>query len=125
MYDRHTMTPAVSQSVDTHRDQLRDQLPPVLDKLADSLSGLKDTMNTLVAGSAVRESQSRDTGKRLPMSGRKFDSSKITQFNGHCELGSLDEYWSRPVAWTRKFRREMMVCHTPEFLDSLLFTLLW
>ena len=82
MYDRHTMTPDVSQSVDTHRDQLRDQLPPVLDKLVDSLSGLKDTMSTLTAGNATRESQSRDVGKRLPMSGRKFDVSKVTQFNG-------------------------------------------
>ena len=104
MYDRQTLPPDVSQSVDSHRDQLRDQLPPVLDKLADSLSGLKDTMSILTAGSAARESQARDAGKRLPMSGRKCDASKITQFNGLCELGPLDEYWLRPGAWTRKFR---------------------
>ena len=56
MYDRQTMAPDVSQSVDTHRDQFHDQLPPVLDKLDDSLSGLKDTMNTLASGSVLRES---------------------------------------------------------------------
>jgi hypothetical protein len=78
----------ISQSVDTHRDQIRDQSPPVLDILADSLSDLKNTMSTLVAGSAARESQTRDAEKRLPMSGRKSDASKITQFNGLCELGS-------------------------------------
>ncbi len=46
MYDSQTTQtrpPAVSQSVDTHRDQIRDQLPPVLDILADSLSDLKNT----------------------------------------------------------------------------------
>ena len=51
MYDSQTTQtspPAVSQSVDTHRDQIRDQLPPVLDILADSLSDLKNTMSTLV-----------------------------------------------------------------------------
>ena len=90
MYDRQTIPPDVSQSVDTHRDQLCDQLDPVLDKLADSLSGLKDTMS-LVPGSTDRESQTCDDGKRLPMGDRKFDSSKITQFNGLCELGPFDE----------------------------------
>ena len=55
MYDRQSMPPVVSQSVHTHRDQLRDQLPPVLDKLVDSLSGLKGTMSTLGAGSATRD----------------------------------------------------------------------
>jgi hypothetical protein len=73
--------------VDTHRDQIRDQLPPVLDILADSLSDLKNTMIILVAGRGTRESQARDAEKRLPMSGRKSDTSKITQFNGLCELG--------------------------------------
>ena len=91
MYDRQTTQtrpPAISQSVDTHRDQIRDQLPPVLDILADSLSDLKNTMSILVAGSATRESQARDVEKRLSMSGRKSDVSKITQFNELCELGS-------------------------------------
>jgi hypothetical protein len=91
MYDSQTTKtrpPAVSQSVDTHRDQIRDQLPPVLDILADSLSDLKNAMSTLVAGSATCESQTRDAERRLSMSGRKSDSSKITQFNGLCELGS-------------------------------------
>ncbi len=83
-----TSPPDVSQSVDTHRDQIRDQLPPVLDILADSLSDLKNTMSILVAGSATRESQARDVEKRLSMSGRKSDVSKITQFNELCELGS-------------------------------------
>jgi hypothetical protein len=82
MYDRQTMPPAVSQSVDTHRDHLRDQLPPVLDKLVDSLSGLKDTISTLTTGNTTRESQACDADKRLSMSGRKFDASKVTQFNG-------------------------------------------
>jgi hypothetical protein len=59
----------------------------VIDILADSLSDLKNTMSTLVAGSAARESQTRDVEKRLPMSGRKSDVNKITQFNGLCELG--------------------------------------
>ncbi len=68
--------------MDTHRDQIRDQVPPVLDILTDSLSDLKNTMSTLVAGSAVRESQACDAEKRLPMSDRKYDDSKITQFNG-------------------------------------------
>ncbi len=98
MYDSQTSQtiqtrpPVVSQSMDTHRDQIRDQLPPVLHKLTDSLSDLKNTMSTLVAGSAAHESQAHDAGKRLPISGRKFDTSKITQFNGLCELGSFDEY---------------------------------
>jgi hypothetical protein len=90
MYDSQTTQtrpPAVSQSVDTHRDQIHDQLPPVLDILADSLSDLKNTMSTLVAGSTARESQTRDAEKRLPMGDRKSDASKITQFNGICELG--------------------------------------
>jgi hypothetical protein len=116
MYESQTVQtrpPAVSQSVTTHHDQIRDQLPPVLDKLADSLSDLKNTMSSLAAGSATRESQPRDAGKRLPVSGRKFDDSKITQFNGLCELGPFDEYWLRPGAWTRKFRREMLVCGVP------------
>jgi hypothetical protein len=108
-----TSPPVVSQSVDTHRDQIRDQLPPVLDKLADSLSDLKNTMCTLAAGSATRESEARDADKRFPVSGRKFDASKITQFNGLCELGPFDEYWLRPVTWTRKFRREMLACGVP------------
>jgi hypothetical protein len=46
MYDNQTAQtrpPAVSQSVDSRRDQIRDQLPPVLDILADSLSDLKST----------------------------------------------------------------------------------
>jgi hypothetical protein len=46
MYDSQTAQtrpPAVSQSVDFRRDQIRDQLPPVLDILADSLSDLKNT----------------------------------------------------------------------------------
>ncbi len=63
MYDTQktqTRPPVVSQSVDTHRDQIRDQLPPVLDILTDSLSDLKNTMSTLVAGSAACESQTRD-----------------------------------------------------------------
>ena len=58
MYESQTIQtrhPAVSQSVDTHHDQIRDQLPPVLDKLADSLSDLKNTMSTLSAGSTARE----------------------------------------------------------------------
>ncbi len=41
MYESQTIQtrpPVVSQSVDTHHDQIRDQLPPVLDKLADSNS---------------------------------------------------------------------------------------
>ncbi len=85
----------------------------MLDKLADSLSDLKNTMCTLAAGNATRESQTRDTDKGLPVSGRKFDVSKITQFNGLCELGPFDEYCLRPGAWTRKFRREMLVCGVP------------
>ena len=105
--------PVVSQSVDTHRDQIRDQLPPVLDQLSDSLSGLKDTMTTLTTGNTARESQTRNAGKRLSMSGGKFDTSKITQFNGLCELGPLDEYWLRPDVWTRKFSRELLVCYIP------------
>jgi hypothetical protein len=116
MYESQTIQtrhPAVSQSVDTHHDQIRDQLPPVLDKLADSLSDLKNTMSTLAAGSAARESQARDAGKRLPIGGRRFDPAKITQFNGLCELGKFDEYWLRPGAWTRKFRREMLACGVP------------
>jgi hypothetical protein len=48
-------------------------------------------MSTLTEGSVVHESQTRDAGKRLPVSGRKFDVSKITQFNGFCELGPFDE----------------------------------
>ena len=91
MYESQTIqtrSPDVSQSVDTHRDQIRDQLPPVLDILADSLSDLKNTMSILVAGSTTRESQARDVEKRLSMSGRKSDVSKITQFNELCELGS-------------------------------------
>ena len=104
MYNRQTLPLAVTQSVDTHRDQLCDHPPPVLDKLADSLSGLMDTMSTLAAGSDARESRARDSGERLSMSGRKFDSNKLIHFNGLCELGPLDEYWLRPGAWTRKFR---------------------
>jgi hypothetical protein len=75
MYESQTIQtrpPAVSQSVDTPRDQIRDQLPPVLNKLADSLSDLKDTMNTLIVRNDTRESQARDPGKRFPMIGRKF-----------------------------------------------------
>ena len=41
------------------------------------------------------------------------DPAKITQFNGLCELGKFDEYWLRPGAWTRKFRREMLACGVP------------
>ncbi len=74
--------------MDTHRDQICDQLPPVLDILADSLSDLKNTMSTLVAGSTACESQERDAERRLPMSDRKSDVSKITQINGLCELGT-------------------------------------
>ncbi len=84
MYESQTVQtrpPAISQSVATHHDQIRDHLPPVLDKLADSLSDLKNTVSSLASGSAARESQARDAGKRLPVSGRKFDASKITQFN--------------------------------------------
>jgi hypothetical protein len=93
MYESQTIQtrpPAVSQSGDTHHDQIRDQLPPVLDKLADSISDLKNTMSTLTVGSTGRESQARDDGKRLPVGGRKFDTSKITQFNGLCELGPFE-----------------------------------
>jgi len=46
MYDSQTAQtrpPAVSQSVDSRRDQIRDQLPPALDILVDSLSDLKNT----------------------------------------------------------------------------------
>ena len=74
MYESQTIQtrhPAISQSVDAHHDQIRDHLPPVLDKLADSLSDLKNTMSTLAAGSAARESQARDAGKKLPIGGRK------------------------------------------------------
>jgi hypothetical protein len=121
MYESQTVqtrTPAVSQSVVTHHDQIRDQLPPVLDKLTDSLSDLKNTMSSLTAvrethESLKRESQTRDAGKRLPVSGRKFDVSKITQFNRLCELGPFNEYWLRPGAWTRKFRREILSCGVP------------
>jgi hypothetical protein len=70
-------------------------------------------MSTLSVGNDARESQARDAGKRLPVSCRKFDARKITQFNGLCELGSFDEYWLRPVAWTRKFRREILTCDVP------------
>ncbi len=79
MYDSQTSQtsqtrpPVVSQSVDTHRDQIRDQFPPVLNKLVDSLSDLKNTMRTLTSGSTAHESQARDAGKRLPISGRKFE----------------------------------------------------
>ena len=50
------------------------------------------------------------------MSGRKFDSIKITQFSGLCELGSLDEYLFRPGSWTRKFSRQMLSCDIPQNL---------
>ncbi len=79
MYESQTIQtryPAVSQSVDTHHDQIRDQLPqlpPVLDKLTDSLSDLKNTMSTLTTGNTGRESQVRDDRKKLPVSDRKFD----------------------------------------------------
>ena len=85
----------------------------MLNKIADSLSDLKNTVSSLAAGSAARESQARDAGNRLPVSGRKFDASKITQFNGLCELGPVDEYWLRPGAWTKKFRREMLAFGVP------------
>ena len=66
--------------VDSHSRNLSDLVRCT--KVRQFRQDLKNTMNTLTAGSAARESQRSDVRKRLPVSVMKFDASKITQFNG-------------------------------------------
>ncbi len=55
----------------------------------------------------------RDAKQRPPLSGHKFDVSKIVQYTGECSLGDAHEYWLRPGSWTKQVRNLMLNCTIP------------